>query len=133
MDEGWNGEIWKALRFGSVPSSSQWESVTSASLWAKPHVHPVLHFPFTYDHDPEITEPPSTGFSHPELQHSFIFQLKLKDVRHGSADRRPSSHLAGKSVYTDAILVFKTSHFKLDGGRDSVKEDRKQERSSGIL
>lgn len=133
MDEGWNGEIWKALCFGSVPSSSQWESVTSASLWAKPHVCPRLHFPFTYDHDPEITKP----------------SLPASPIRNSSTP--PFSSLSYKTSDMDALTVIpvhtwletlytqmqfwclKTTRFKLDEGRDSVNEDCREEQRSGIL
>lgn len=87
MDEGWNGEIWKALCFGSLPCSSQWQSVSSASLRAKPHVRPLLRFPFTYDHDPEIAEP----------------SLLASPIRNSCAP--PFSSLSSKTSDTDALTV----------------------------
>lgn len=111
----------ESFTLGSVPSSSQWESVTSASLQAKPHVHPVLHFPFPYDHDPEITEPP----------------LLASPIRNSSTP--PFSSLSCKTSAVEALTVipvhtwlenlctqtriwcFKTTHLKLDEGRDCCR------------
>lgn len=119
MDEGWTGEIWKALCFGSLPCSSQCESVTSASLRAKPHVRPRLHFPFTYDRGPEIAEP----------------SLLASPTRNSSTP--PFSSLSYKTSAMDALTVIpvhtwlKTLYSQMQFCC-FVDEDRREEQRSGI-